>query len=346
MSWRLYPAGALAEHGAAWQQLHARGPASALLHLDFVGALLAAFGQGGEQLAIYSEGGQVGAMALLARRGPFAWQTFQPAQAPLGIWLQDPALAVDALLEQLLPQLPGLALAAGLTQCDPLFGARPPDSARLRTLDYIQTARIAMDQPFDAYWQQRGKNLRGNLKKQRARLQREGQETRIDMLTEAGQMAQAIADYGRLESSGWKGREGSAVHADNEQGKFYRAMLEAFGRRGAARVYRYWIGAELVAMDLCIEDQEAIVVLKTAYDETVPSGLSPTLLMREEACRQLFDEGRLRRIEFYGKVMEWHTRWCEDLRTLYHINYYRWAPLASLHAARTAGRLPAPPLTE
>jgi hypothetical protein len=109
-------------------------------------------------------------------------------------------------------------------------------------------------------------------------------------------------------------------------------MLEALCRRGAGRVYRYFFDERLVAMDLCVEDEHSIVVLKTAYDESVPKQLSPTLLMREEATRALFDEGRLGRIEFYGRVMEWHLRWTDEVRTMYHVNYYRWPVLRRLHA--------------
>jgi hypothetical protein len=54
--------------------------------------------------------------------------------------------------------------------------------------------------------------------------------------------------------------------------------------------------------------------------------------MREEATRTLFDEGRLGRIEFYGRVMEWHLRWTDEVRTMYHVNYYRWPVLRRLHA--------------
>jgi hypothetical protein len=145
-------------------------------------------------------------------------------------------------------------------------------------------------------------------------------------------VAAAVADYGRLESAGWKAGGGTAVDAANAQGQFYRGMLEGFCRRGAGSIYRYWFNDQLVAMDLCIEDARQIIVLKTTYDETVPGNLSPTLLMREEAVRQLFDAQRFERLEFYGKVMEWHTRWTDEVRTLYHVNHYRWPVLGRLHA--------------
>jgi len=48
---------------------------------------------------------------------------------------------------------------------------------------------------------------------------------------------------------------------------------------------------------------------------------------------KLFDEGRITRVEFYGKAMEWHLRWTSDVRTLYHLNRYRWSGLKRLRFA-------------
>ncbi|WP_020655379.1 GNAT family N-acetyltransferase [Massilia niastensis] len=332
MSWHTVSAARFPEFAARWQQLHARGPAPAMLAADFVAPLLAQFGAGSELLAWCERGGETVAMALVKPDGRGAWTTFQPSQAPLGLWLQLPGEPLEPLLAGLLRALPGFPLLFGLTQADPMLTPRPADSPGLHTLDYIDTARVTLAGGFEDYWNARGKNLRSNLKKQRARLEREGVATRLDILRAPQDMAQAIQDYGRLESSGWKGSEGTAVDAGNAQGRYYRAMLEALAARGAASVYRYFFGEQLVAMDLCVEDADSIVVLKTSYDESVPSSLSPTLLMREEACRRLFDEGRFKRLEFYGRVMEWHLRWTDEVRTMYHINYYRWPGLRRLRA--------------
>lgn len=331
MKWTLHPAARLVDFARQWQDLHRAAAASPLLAFDFVAPLLDAFGDGRERLAICEHGGAVVAMAIVvpSRRG--AWATFQPAQAPVGLWLQQPGLDLQALLAGLLRALPGLPLIFGLMQMDPALAPRPPDSACLSTLDYIDTARVTLAGSFEDYWQARGKNLRSNLKKQRAKLDKDGVALSLRVSREPADMAQAVADYARLESSGWKEGCGTAVHADDAQGRYYRAMLEALCRRGAGRVYRYYFDERLVAMDLCIEDEHIIVVLKTAYDESVPKQFSPTLLMREEATRALFEEGRLGRIEFYGRVMEWHLRWTEEVRTMYHVNYYRWPGLRRLH---------------
>lgn len=332
VKWRIVPASRFGEYAARWSELHARQPASPMLSAAFVSVLLECFGTGAEVLALCEAQGQLCAAAVLAPQGPGRWATFQPSQAPLGLWLQAPDVAPEALLDSLLEALPGLPLLLGLTQCDPLLVARPTGMGRTRTLDYIATARVSLGTSFENYWQARGKNLRNNLKKQRNRLAQEGIATRLELLAQPQDMAAAVADYGRLETTGWKAQNGSAVGAGNAQGRFYTRLLEAFAQQGQARVYRYWFGERLAAMDLCIVERDCIVILKTAYDESIPSGFSPALLMREEACRELFDAGRFARIEFYGRVMEWHTRWTDEVRTLYHLNHYRWPLLARAHA--------------
>ena len=330
MKWTLSPVAAFPF--ARWDELHARCKASPMLHADFVAPLLSEFGAGGEQLACCEHEGRTVALAIVAPGGRGAWSTFQPAQAPIGLWMQEPGLALPELLAALMRALPGLPVLFSLTQCDPFLMPRPAASGQLRTLDYIDTARVSVYGSFDDYWQARGKNLRSNLKKQRAKLDKEGLAVRMQVDRSPGQVSEGVADYGRLESAGWKAGQGTAVSAANAQGRYYSAMLEGFCQRGAGSIYRYWFGEQLVAMDLCIEDGEQIIVLKTTYDERVPKSLSPTLLMREEATRALFEAGSVKRIEFYGKVMEWHTRWTEEVRTLYHVNYYRWAALGRLHS--------------
>lgn len=331
MSWTVVAATELGAQQARWRALHAQGAGSPLLAVEFVDALLKVFGSGKEMLAWYEDTAGTAAMAILVPGRFGIWNTFQPPQAPVGLWLQRGLDAPTALLPGLLRKLPGPALAVGLTQCDPMLMARPVESATVRTLDYIQTTRISVDGGFDAYWETRGKNLRNNLKKQRNRLRQEGIDTRLEILRQPHEMAQALADYGRLESGGWKAASGTAIDAGNEQGRFYCSMLEAFAARGAASVYRYSIGGELAAMDLCVEGGGSIVVLKTAYDERQGRQLSPALLMREESCRSLFEQGCFERIEFYGRVMEWHLRWTSEIRTMYHLNGYRWPVLARLH---------------
>lgn len=321
--WSFFPVQRFAVHQDKWQDINLAGPASALLSPAFVIPSIDAFADGRELLAICGNLRAPDAMAILRKVATGRWQTFQPAQNPIGSWLQRPGLPTQALLGSLLAALPGFALAIGITQQDPDFLPRPGDDERTSTLDYIRTARITLEGSFEQYWEARGKNLKQNIKKQRNRLAKDSIKVSLELIIEPDRIAQAIADYSQLEGAGWKAREGTAIDPENAQGRFYRSLLEGFCRQGLGRVYRYRFNDRVVAMDLCVEDASSLIILKTTHDESLKA-YSPAFLMRHEAFRKLFDERRFKHIEFYGKLMEWHTRWSDEVRTMYHINHYRW----------------------
>lgn len=335
MNWTLHPASRFAQYKDTWGAINAAGADSPLLHTDFIEPLLQHFAAGGELLAICGDIANARAMALLTSRKPGIWETFQPSQAPLAAWVCTPSLSWEVDLPNLLRTLPGLPLILGITQQDPDILPRPLDTGSIRTLDYIQTARITTRGSFEEYWAARGKNLRHNMKRQRNRLEKEGIATRLESLTHPDEIRRAIQNYGDLESAGWKSQTGTAIHPENAQGRYYTEMLERFARRGEARIYQYWYDEQLAAMDLCIERNGALIILKTTYDERQTTS-SPAFLMRQEVFKQVFDAAKIRRIEFYGKLMDWHTKWSDEIRTMYHVNCYRWPFLPRLlHRSRT-----------
>jgi CelD/BcsL family acetyltransferase involved in cellulose biosynthesis len=334
MKWKFVPAAQLDRHLGALEALNAQSAGSPLLSADFVLPLLQEFGTGKEILALCETADGPLALALLAPLGRGMWETFQPSQCPLGAWLQRAEAPIQPLVASLMAALPGFALAIGITQQDPDLLPRPAGGDCIATLDYIRTARITLEGSFAKYWEARGKNLKQNMKKQRNRLEKEGIKASLDVLTAPGDIAQAIADYGQLESAGWKAEGGTAIHPDNAQGRFYRAMLENFCRQGRGRVYRYRFNDKVVAVDLCVEGNASLIILKTTHDESLKV-YSPAFLMRQEAFGRLFEEQRIRRIEFYGKLMEWHTKWTDEVRTMYHVNCFRWPWLPKLRRMLT-----------
>jgi len=322
MSWSIHPIRDFATHNTTWDTLAQSRVGAPFLQSSFIQPAITAFGRGDELLCLYEAQGQLRIAMILSKQSKGMWQTFQPSQLPLGAFLSDGTVDIELAAPSLWRKLPGLSLGLGLTQMDPNFDPRPADSSRRQSKDYIQTAWVDINSSFDAYWDARGKNLKQNTRKQRNKLQSEGIEPRLECLRAVAEMGPAIDQYGRLESAGWKTADGTAIHPGNEQGRFYRQVLENFAALGRARVYQYWFGEKVVAMDLCIDDGNVIVILKTTYDESYKT-VSPSTLMRQTEFQQLFEEKKFSRIEFYGKVMEWHTRWTEQLREIYHLNIYR-----------------------
>ena len=336
MSWKLLPVGRFAEIQSQWQTLNARSGDTPVLHPDFVAPLLDIFASDTERLAVLEAAEGPAAMTVLTRRNGIGWQSFQPANAPIGLWVCDLALPMPEMLQRLVRSLPGPVGLLGLLQLDPEIAPRPPERGGLSTLDYIETARVSVDASFEEYWGRRGKNLRRNMKRQHTQLERDGIKTRLEILRSPAQMPQAIADYARLEGAGWKQEIGTAVGRDDPQSRFYTEMMQRFSSNGRGSAFRYFYNDDLVATDLCIEHGGIFVILKTTYDEAIRK-TSPAQLMRQEMFETIFEEGRLRRIEFYGRVMDWHRQWTEEIRTLYHVNQYRWPLLRSAH--QLAGRV-------
>lgn len=321
MNWHLYPIAEFKQHIKSWNELNSNGVNTPLLSSDFIMPLLEQFSTGKELLAIHGYPNQPDAMAILTKPKLAVWETLQPSQAPLGLWLQNKTLETGTLLSQLRKALPFPTLLVGITQQDPDLLPRPEKCSNLKTLDYIQTARVSVNGSFQDYWSQRGKNLRQNLNRQRNRLKREEIQTTLKIITVPEEIRQAIIDYGRLESAGWKNSGGTAIHIDNEQGKFYCDMLTNFSQNQNALIFQYYYDDNLVATDLCIKDADSLIILKTTYDETITAS-SPAMLMRQEAFEYIFNTNLAKRIEFYGKVMDWHTKWSDEIRTLYHVNFF------------------------
>jgi CelD/BcsL family acetyltransferase involved in cellulose biosynthesis len=324
LAWRLAPIDQFAAFAPDWEKLALPYRTAPFLLPDFVEPLIRHFGTGREQLAVGRTNGEILALAILTHAGAGRRNTFQPSQLPLGPIVLAPGLAVEVALDAMLRQLPISTLAVGLTQLDSSIYGMPPDAGNLATSPYIRTAWVDVEGTFENYWNSRGKNLRQNMRKQRRKLEEDGMAARLEVLRDPASVAGAIENYGRLESAGWKSAEGTAVHPDNPQGRFYRQMLERFCARGRGCIYRYSFGDKTVALDLCIESDDTIVILKTTYDENYKT-LSPAFLMREESFTRIWQEGRIRRIEFFGKLMDWHKRWTDNARDLYHLTRYRWA---------------------
>lgn len=310
---------------ATWDAVNAQASALPFLESKFLKPLLAHADIREGYVALgHNAAREPVAAALLERKGSVHMETLQPSQLPLGAWLAPAGSDLTQLTGSLLKALPLPCLAIGITQLDPLFCSRPPQSSKLRTMDYIDTAWVEVDGSFDTFWEARGKNLKSNLRKQRNRLAQEQTDVRFEVVTQPADVHDAVAHFSRLESAGWKGEIGTAVSTDTAQGKFYADMMKAFCEVGRGEIWMLYFGDRVVAVDLCIEGGGSLVILKTAYDNEFKS-FSPAFLLKQDAFKRVFDEKRVARIEFYGRVMEWHTRWTDRQRGLYHANGYRWA---------------------
>jgi hypothetical protein len=329
MTWRLEPASRGFERAAEnWDAINRRVGGHVLLDSRFVTALLRAFGRDDLLLARTDDPGA--AMAIVSRRGPAMWETFHPAQAPLGLMVMaghDPR--GDAAVE-LLRALPGHALQLSVLNQDPEhspFGPAPSGD-RLDVVRSITIPRLTIGDGPEAYWQARSRKLKQNLQRYRRRAEEQGHKLQFLAHEAAVEMTACVQDYARLEASGWKGRAGSAVDDRGPQAGFYQAVLETFARTGEAVVFELRLDSRVIASRLCLRRGGMLIMLKTAYDEAFRH-LSPGMLLVQDIVNTSHRAGAIKTIEFYGRTT-WHAEWTTELRTMYQLNCVRHPWLLSL----------------
>jgi hypothetical protein len=326
MTWRILSKDRFEELRSDWDSLNQANGGQILLDSCFVWWLLRCFATPNVLLAVSRDAGSPG-MALVESVGGGRWRTFHPSQAPLGLLVMGTTPDPATHAKRLLRSLPGYPLTLSVLHQDPDHIARGffGDMPDVETVTHMDTARLVVKGTFAEYWKHRSRNLVHNLSRQRRRLVERGHSLKFRVEREAGAVARGIDEYGWLEARGWKAENGTAVTAGNSQGRFYRGVLEEFCERKEGVIYCLLLDEQLIAVDLCLERNGMLAILKTAYDEqaATASSISPGLLIHEEIFRSVFEEGRIHSVEFYGRVQDWHRKWTAETRTMYHVNIYR-----------------------
>ncbi len=311
-----------------WDQLNRSQHRHLLLDACLVEALLRFYGTERTLLGVENEASPQAMLVVDRSRAGF-WTTFVPSQAPLAPVLLNKSADPFAQCRRIMAALPGYAVAFSVTNQDPSFSPfeGTEASGTVERVDYIRTARLTIAGSFTEYWKSLSKNLTHNLSRQQRRLAEQGVQLKLVEYRRPDDMSPCVARYGSLESTGWKAQGSTAISPDNTQGAFYSYLLEQFCRRGEGVVYELQANGQVIASDLCLERDGTLIVLKTTYDETL-KGLSPGLLLHLKMFDSLFAQKRIGVVEFYGRVLDWHTKWTRDIRQMYHLNIYRHAWVA------------------
>jgi len=326
---KLAPDQGLGVHRASWdrlnQQLMSR---HVMLDSDFIDSLLRRFGPGPVWLATALDGGTPAAMLLIRQHAPGlgVWASFLPAQAQIGPSLISP----DVSLRGLFAVLPGYAGELDLLCNDPRFGdLRNLGGQPLQNLPHALTMSVSLRGSFDDYWAQRPRKLIQNMRRYLRRLQAEPGETQLKVISAPEDLGDAVVRYAALESSGWKGREGTAVGSDNEQGRFYDEVMQAFAARSEALVYELWLGEDLLASRMLLLRDGMAVMLKTAFHERFER-LAPGRILLMRVLEDLFARAPGGVVEFYTNAEPDLLAWSTSQRWINHVSVYRHAGLRAL----------------
>jgi Acetyltransferase (GNAT) domain len=290
-----------------------------MLQSRFIRPLIQAFPADIDVLAGFQEN-CLSALILLERSGGFVKRTFLPSQAQIALLLVPSNISPINRFKRAL--LPSMAYRIDLLSIDPryqsgLIAVKGEDS-KSKGMNMVVDVTLS----FEEYWSLRPKNLRKNISRYRNRIRKRlgGSELRVVKLPQ--EIGLAVDRYGLLESRGWKGRSGTALHPENSQGIFYRNLLESFASTGNATIFELWVDGQLVASRLSIANDQLLIILKTTYREDLKTYAFGRILLFE-TIKYIFATREVKTIDFYTNASKEQLDWSTGARPLYNMSLYR-----------------------
>lgn len=148
----------------------------------------------------------------------------------------------------------------------------------------VTRAMLATDADPETYWDEsvRAKK-RKELRRQWARLNEVGELT-TDQLSNApkGSAAAWAEEFMRLEASGWKGSNGSALSSNPDTEAFFRTAMTDAEASGQIEMTALRIDGQAIAMLITLFSGKAGFSFKTAFDESY-ARFSPGVLLQRES---------------------------------------------------------------
>ena len=175
---------------------------------------------------------------------------------------------------------------------------------------------------FEEYWQERSKSVRKQTGRCIRSLEREGVKVTYSVIDNVDQLDKAFEEYCRIEGLGWKGEQGTALTLTNEQGIFYKTVIEGFMRQGRAKIHQLSFDEKVVASMISVDSESMMIVVKTTYDENYAKN-SPGRLLDYYMLQQELEPGRVKHMENYTNASEQDQKWFPRVREMYNVTIYR-----------------------
>lgn len=195
---------------------------------------------------------------------------------------------------------------------------------------------IVSDWP--AYFQRLSSRRRYDLRRARRRAEETGSVTIRIFCPKADEIESGMADFIRIEGTGWKGRQGSSLRQRENMRRFFQRYAALASRSGVFRFAFLDVSGVPIAAQLSAVYADRFWVFKISYDEAW-SRCSPGWQLLGETIKHVFEQ-RLASYEFLGSDEDWLHGWITERRGYRTVSYYpfTWHGFYGL-AADTIGRV-------
>jgi CelD/BcsL family acetyltransferase involved in cellulose biosynthesis len=184
--------------------------------------------------------------------------------------------------------------------------------------------RIVIRGTWTDFYASRSPKLRADVSHGERRLGKLG-PLAIEQVRGGRDLDAALAEFFRVEATGWKLRERTAIACDPDLQKRYVALARDAAARGRFRTFLLRAGGQVVAANYCIEHEGDLYQLKTGYDAEHGKA-SPGHVLHKRVLETLFERADCNSLDFMtggGEHGDYKDRWANDVREYAEIRLFR-----------------------
>jgi CelD/BcsL family acetyltransferase involved in cellulose biosynthesis len=272
-----------------------------------------AFGSGRLELVALRREGRLVALAPLERAGgllrsPTNWHT------PEFALLAEDAPALERLAAELVASSPRrLQLAFAPADGGVEETARVARAARYRVLRRVleRSPYVPVEADWETYCAGLNRKDVKEIRRKRRRLEEEGELT-FELADGSDRLDELLQQGFRIEGSGWKEENGTAILSRPETRRFYTEISRWAQSRGWLRLAFLRLDGRPIAFELTLRTPRRHYVLKGGYEEEFRR-FGPGMLITEELVRNAFETGA-ESYEFLGSDETFKLVWTDRRR--------------------------------
>ena len=186
------------------------------------------------------------------------------------------------------------------------------DSCTLGTWRSSDSPYLELNGTWEEYFGSLPAKFRSNVRNRISRLNRLGEPV-LESIESGSAIDAALADTIRLEESGWKRHEGTAIASNDSVQRFYTRLAHRAAGRGWLRLLFLTVGGRRIATSYSLSYEGRLFLVKTGYDPTYET-CSPFKVLTYLATKRAFEEG-LDEVDFLGETEPWKREWTSSVRS-------------------------------
>ena len=193
---------------------------------------------------------------------------------------------------------------------------------RYRSLSYVRKAAFYDIKDKAEIKQFVPKKLVKNLLRFERKLAVNGELIELSTFTAKAEIESSIEDFLKLESSGWKGKAGSAISKNKPLREFYQNCWSGFSETGNAVVYLLKRNERTIAAAIAYKNSDTLFLHKITYDESL-SEFSPGSIMIKHILDKQLGDKQIVKVSFNTNP-PWINRWHPQIDELHAIQCFNY----------------------